>query len=270
MQANSRNDDPRLEDIAKRHGFSVSSVRHMSEAIRRGQGSMAQFTDPEFGGQGQWLAGGMTMVSDMFNADLKMRVANLCADLAGLAAEMPLGSATSAQTQRQSRGPAAPDAMDARAASNWWPNGWGQPASVGTQNDVGYAYFSAENRLAVRTGRRVVVYDTGDRRIGGFSQWQSGAAGHAFTAQDGPIALADLKALQEYELGDAGPDLAAAPGAASQEAASLRDAKVREVAFRRYEERLASGGAGDDASDWAEAEKEVDREPHSHRVEPPS
>ena len=52
-----------------------------SPALQRGWGSMAQFNHPEFGGYGQWMRGGMTMVGDMFNASLRNRVDALALDL---------------------------------------------------------------------------------------------------------------------------------------------------------------------------------------------
>ena len=45
----------------------------MLESVVNGNGAMAQFSHPEFGGSGQWMRGGMIMVSDMFNNYLKGR-----------------------------------------------------------------------------------------------------------------------------------------------------------------------------------------------------
>src|SRR5687767_778624 len=83
-----------IDELAKRHGFSRSAVTSLLESIARGNGTMAQFDHPEFGGSGQWMGGGMTMVSDMFNDSLKARVADLAADLARLLVSEPrLGNA---------------------------------------------------------------------------------------------------------------------------------------------------------------------------------
>ena len=71
-----------LDDIARRHGFGRGAVDSMLESVRRGHGTMAQFSHPEFSGSGQWMRGGMTMVSDMFNKTLASRVDALCTDLA--------------------------------------------------------------------------------------------------------------------------------------------------------------------------------------------
>jgi hypothetical protein len=75
--------------MARRHGFSREAVTSMLESVARGHGTMAQFDHPEFGGSGQWLDGGMMMVSDMFNDVLKGRVAALCSDLSKLVANNP-------------------------------------------------------------------------------------------------------------------------------------------------------------------------------------
>ena len=42
---------------------------------------MAQFNIYELGGCGQWMRGGMTMVGDMFNYQLKSKVDGICSDL---------------------------------------------------------------------------------------------------------------------------------------------------------------------------------------------
>ena len=65
-------------DLAQRHGFSSDAVLSMLESMVNGNGAMAQFSHPEFGGSGQWMRGGMIMVSDMFNNSLKGRIDGLC------------------------------------------------------------------------------------------------------------------------------------------------------------------------------------------------
>ena len=61
----------------------------MLESLINGRGSMAQFNHPEFGGSGQWMRGGMIMLSDMFNNVLKGRIDGLCHELSGLVANEP-------------------------------------------------------------------------------------------------------------------------------------------------------------------------------------
>ena len=73
-----------LAGIARRRGVSDDAARSMLTALTNGGGTMAQFNHPEFGGAGQWMQGGMTMVSDLFNNALKATVDGLCTDLAAL------------------------------------------------------------------------------------------------------------------------------------------------------------------------------------------
>ena len=91
-----------MQDIAQRHGFSVEAVLGMLDAVINGNGSMAQFSHPEFSGSGQWMRGGMIMVSDMFNNHLKGRIDALCNELANLVANQPdLVRSGSFQSQSQ-------------------------------------------------------------------------------------------------------------------------------------------------------------------------
>jgi hypothetical protein len=66
-----------IRDLAQRQGFSTDAVLSMLQSVINGRGSMAQFSHPEFGGSGQWLRGGMIMISDMFNNALKGRICAL-------------------------------------------------------------------------------------------------------------------------------------------------------------------------------------------------
>ena len=52
-------------------------------------GNMAQYSHPKFSGSGQWMRGGMTMVSDMFNNRMEGRVDSLCFELSHLIASQP-------------------------------------------------------------------------------------------------------------------------------------------------------------------------------------
>ena len=89
-----------IKDLAQRYGFSSDAVLSMLESVVNGNGTMAQFSHPEFGGSGQWMRGGMIMVSDMFNNQLKGRIDGLCNELWGLVAnEDDLISSGSFQSQ---------------------------------------------------------------------------------------------------------------------------------------------------------------------------
>jgi hypothetical protein len=163
-----------VQQIAARHGFSPEAVTHMLWAVWNGNGSMAQFSHWEFGGSGQWMRGGMIMLGDMFNNQLKGRVDSLCSELSQLLAS------------RSDLVPPAP------AAVTWWPAWLGSPNATGGQNNTRYAYFANSRRLAVDTGGDVWVYDTLDHQIGGFSQQQGSGGGMTFSSQYGTVNLGSL------------------------------------------------------------------------------
>ena len=198
-----------VTDIAQRHGFSVDGVMHMLDAVLRGNGSMAQFGHHDFSGSGQWMRGGMTMVSDMFNNQLKGRVDGLCSELSNLVASQP-GLMQAGSFQSQSQGAPVPalswGAPDGGAGSgnnasgnlfappppDWWGPSLRHPNSSGAQNGARYAYFAQARRLAVEAGGNVTVYDTLDHQIGGFSQQQSGDGSMSCSSQYGTVSLASL------------------------------------------------------------------------------
>ena len=203
-----------LSDIAQRHGFSVDAVMSMLDSVINGGGGMAQFSHPEFAGSGQWMRGGMTMVSDMFNNHLKGRVDGLCFELSNLIASQPdLVRSGSFQSQSQggygggqaqaNHGGSASSSGSFGASSlfvppapgssgDWWPGDLRFPNSTGAQNGVRYAYFAQARRLAIELNGRVTVYDTLDHNIGGFSQQQSYGGTLSFNSQYGLIDVASL------------------------------------------------------------------------------
>ncbi len=217
-----------INEVAQRHGFSTDAVMSMLESVIRGNGSMAQFDHPEFGGSGQWMRGGMTMVSDMFDNHLKGRVDVLCSELSRLIASQPdlvrsgsfqsqsqgtrqQGNYGGGQPQQQragyagnnqqqtSSGPLGPVSLfvppSAGTSGDWWPVGFGQPDSTGAQNDVRYAYFAQPRRLAIEANGKVTLYDTLDHQISGFSQQQSLGASLTFASQHGLVAVASLPSV---------------------------------------------------------------------------
>ncbi|MEO9150375.1 MAG: hypothetical protein ABI212_13560 [Burkholderiaceae bacterium] len=80
-------------------------------------------------------------------------------------------------------------------SSDWWPKGLSNPSSSGSQNDLKYAFFPDQQRLAIQQGGKVTQYDTGDHQISGVSQQQSGSSGGMpkFTSQKGDVNLSSLK-----------------------------------------------------------------------------
>ena len=232
-----------MADIATRHGFSVDAVLSMLQAVINGNGSMAQFNHPEFSGSGQWMSGGMTMVSDMFNNYLKGRVDGLCSELSRLLANQPdllrsgsfqsqsqggqqQGSHANNSQQQQNGGfqsqggNANGNANNGPSASlfiapapgtglDWWPADLRWPNSTGAQNGVRYANFAQAHRLVIEVNGKVTVYDTQDHQIGGFSQQQSQGGSLSFTSQYGLIDVSRLPIVSvdgvPYNMQDVAP-----------------------------------------------------------------
>lgn len=83
-----------------------------------------------------------------------------------------------------------------KAPKRWWPRDLGDnPSSAGGQNETRYAFFSDRKRLAVDPGDgSIQIYDTGDHRISGVQQHQSGNVWKTtFTSQHGEVDLGKLK-----------------------------------------------------------------------------
>ncbi len=209
-----------MNDIAQRHGFSLDATISMLDSVINGNGSQAQFSHPEFSGSGQWMRGGMIMVSDMFNNYLKGRVDGLCSELSNVVLSQPdLVRSGSFQSQSQGNGynngqaqtsysggsqqqgngsfgasslfvPPAPG-----TSGDWWPADLRWPNSTGAQNGVRYAYFSQARRLAIELNGQVTVYDTLDHQIGGFSQQQSYGGTLSFNSQYGLIDVSSLPVI---------------------------------------------------------------------------
>lgn len=168
---------------------------------------MAQFSCPELG-SGQWMRGGMTMVSDMFNHGLKATVNNLCGELSNLLANhqifvpVPQGG-----------------------SGGWWPGEFGNPSSSGSQNNTRYAFFPQARRLAVQRDGQVTVFDTLDHRICGVSQQQGGGSSLTFTSQYGTLSTLNLPLVSGPGLQSGNPtNFASPPAPAYQPAPSAPQA----------------------------------------------
>lgn len=185
MQQLSNRRQQAIESLSERHGFSPEAVSSMLQSIIDGGGGMAQFSHPEFSGAGQWMRGGMIMVSDMSNDKLKSRVAALCDALSDWVRDQP---DTSSSTTGSSQASAAAHI----SGGDWWPESLGSPDSSGSQNGMRYAVFGQKHRLAIDSQGQVTVYDTLDHRIGGISQQQSGTASLRLQSQHGPVELDSL------------------------------------------------------------------------------
>ena len=102
-----------LAALAARHGVSPEAAQALLRAVAEGGGRMAQFSHPELGGPGQWMAGGLTMVGDMFNPALRARVEALAQAAAALLRE--------AVAPQDGAGPEAPSEPGIPSLS--WPGG---------------------------------------------------------------------------------------------------------------------------------------------------
>jgi hypothetical protein len=176
-----------VADLSARYGVSTDAVRAMLEAVRLGNGTMAQFSHPEFGGRGQWMAGGMTMVGDMFNHGLQATVSGLASELSSLLASAPVYVLPDPPTA------AGPGPVHQANLDSWWPGELGRPGSRGSQDDSRYAVFPQFRRLAVQSGDGPVrVYDTLDHAIGGVQQQGGLPATLSFTSQHGTFTVESL------------------------------------------------------------------------------
>jgi len=199
--------DSLIRELALRYGISEEAVRTICVALERSGGGLAQFSHPDLGGYGQWMPG-MTQIGDMFNSALRDRVDRLCQELnehifsehkmdAADRPEMPPTSEPNPMKPMQPMSPMKPmkPMEPMKAPERWWPEDLGEaPNSAGGQNETRYAFFGEKRRLAVDTGDgKVHVYDTGDHRISGVQQHQSGSGRKTtFTSQHGEVDLATL------------------------------------------------------------------------------
>jgi hypothetical protein len=171
-----------LEQIAAKHGFSVPAAQAALDAVRYGGGTQAQFSHPELGGMGQWQRGGMIMIGDMFNNNLKYRVSALLEDLCTLPAPPPPA-------------PGTPGFAPA-GGGNWWPGDLGFPSSTGGQNNSRYAYFPDRGRLVTEDNGYVTVYDTTGITVYGFGQQQPGPVnGLTLSTSNGQLRPTDLRTV---------------------------------------------------------------------------
>ena len=182
-----------MTNVANRYGISVNAVTDLTNALMMSNGTMAQFNIPELGGGGQWMQGGMTMVGDMFNNQLKSTVDGLCVDLSNLINQGAIQYKPLPKIQNQNG--------TQNNSGNWWGD-LGFPNSTGSQNGTSYAIFSNIGRLAIQQNGKVTVFDTLDNQIGGVGQQQGGNYSVTFTSQYGTV---DLNTLPIVSGGDNKP-----------------------------------------------------------------
>ena len=200
-----------VADLSARYGVSTHAVRAMLEAVRLGNGTMAQFSHPEFGGRGQWMAGGMTMVGDMFNHGLQAKVSGLASELSDLLASTPVYAPAPDPVTAAGPGPVHQANLD-----SWWPGELGRPGSSGGQGDSRYAVFPQARRLAIQSGSGPVhVYDMLDHAIGGVQQQPGGLS---FTSQYGTFTVESLPLVSPARTTPPAPEPAASPASGTRPA----------------------------------------------------
>ncbi len=218
-----------VDDLSARYGFGPEAATALLGALASGGGSQAQFNHPDLGGMGQWSAGGMIMIGDMFNNGLKQRIDGFLSELAPALAAGGLFEPVAESGRRDGRegsGLFAPGGGGFGAAP--WPDDLGRPSTSGAQNDLHYAYFPDSHRLAIRKGGHITLYDTADHAIGGVSQQQSGDQSLTFSSQYGTVRLADLKVISGGDPSDRAP-LTRQPETTA-DAASARSSEPRPLA----------------------------------------
>jgi hypothetical protein len=132
---------------------------------------------------GQWMQGGMVMVGDMFNSNLRAIVDNVCQELCRLIASHNLFLTVQSGQFNANFG----------MGNNWWGQDLGSSSSSGSQNNIRYAYFPNTRRLAVEVGGHVTIYDTQDHQISGVSQQQGLGSSLTFTSQYGIVNTGELR-----------------------------------------------------------------------------
>jgi membrane protein len=171
-----------IEALAANHGVSAAAVESLASSMAQSGGAGAQFDHPELGGMGQWMTNGMLMIGDMFNHQLKAKIDRLCRDVEKALANAPVQAGSAARTEG--------------AAASWWPSEFGMPASVGSQNEMRYAFFPDKRRLALEENGNLAVYATGEHRLTGFSQQQGALGSVAFSSAAGPVPLSKFQRVE--------------------------------------------------------------------------
>lgn len=177
----------KIDALAKDYSLSRETIIHLLDALLATNGTMAQFDADELGGQGQWMKDGSTMIGDMFNESLKVKVDKLASHLSKMIANDEFSSSPTNHSQTHTNHHA------------WWPSELGTPTATGSQNDMRYAYFAKPKRLVVDNNGKLTIYDTLDHEIYAFSAKQgfSETSNIAFKSNLGIVHLSDLKKVSK-------------------------------------------------------------------------
>ncbi|BAP55984.1 hypothetical protein THII_1687 [Thioploca ingrica] len=194
----------KLTELTQKYQLSEHAIMVLWQALIKGNGKMAQFNHPELGGVGQWLPGGLTMISDMSNSYLKMVIDNLCGELSILIKEDYFNPINQGSRQQQQQSQGNIDSSEAVKAhpfnyDPWWPIEFGAPTLSGSQNGLLYAYFAHKQRLVLEKQGEIFVYNTLHHQISGVSQQQSSSGQLlVFASPDGTFTVADLPLISSF------------------------------------------------------------------------
>ncbi|MDR6803476.1 hypothetical protein J2Y45_000746 [Dyadobacter sp. BE34] len=210
MKTLSADGQQQVNAIAVRYNIQPETVESLLKAIIRGNGTMAQFNLPELGGQGQWMKGGMTMVGDMFNNELRGTVDKLCNELSELVTSTllfeinddPLTDSPKGTREQQN----TRNGFFSEPSSSW-PAIFGNPTASGSQNNFRYAYFAPVHRLVIEDSGKRTIYDTKHHQITGVSQQQDPASSYRFTSQEGVVDVNSLEKVADPDRQQPTPEM---------------------------------------------------------------
>ncbi len=156
-----QNSNANLETLAQKHGFSIGAVQMLNNAFSQSRSlNQVQFNISEFGGMGSWMKGGMMMIGDMFNQNLKLRVGSLCEELSQLRQNSHGDNVTLNCESCQKNNFAFTQPMPSPQPMNFMqPMNSMQPmnfapfeagvTSSGQSNNVSYKYYGQEKKLVI-------------------------------------------------------------------------------------------------------------------------
>lgn len=157
--------DRQLAELAAYYGFGDEAVAQLWRAVSDGGGDMASFDHPEFLGPGQWMRGGLILITDPADRVLKNRIDSLCNALSRALREDRAPAVGQRRLNAEARAWDTPGNL--RRA--WWPGSMGDPDAAADTGALAYAYFDRPRLLAIRRDDTVTWYDTGVHRITGIA-----------------------------------------------------------------------------------------------------
>lgn len=83
-------------------------------------------------------------------------------------------------------------------SNSWWPAELGLASTSGTSEELRYAYFPQDRRLAVESGGTLTIYDIGDYQFRGLLQAQSAGGAITIMTQRGRMRLSDFATIHPH------------------------------------------------------------------------